>query len=405
MDVFVARQAILDRNRQVHGYELLFRASPESMAFDPAAASRATGEVIANSVFASGLENLRSGKNAFVNFDRGMLLGHWYKALPPENTFLEVLESVSPDAEVLAACQVAVEQGYRIALDDYIARPEYEPLLAIANLIKVEVQSIPRPEQAELVRSCHARGLKVLAEKVEDYEQFEWACGAGYDFFQGYFFAQPMVLRGRQIETVKMSYLRLLQETQQAELDFGRLTTLISEDVALTYKLTRYASSTLFSRRGQIRSVQQALATLGEPNIRRWAALVLLTSSAVNKPGELVTCSLVRARFCELMSTVVRPQVQHQAFLTGLFSLLDALLDRPLDEVLKELDLASPITSALLKTAPEHDLNAGIYRLACRYEEAAWQAVDALLEKFQIPSALARWSYGEALKWAREALA
>jgi EAL and modified HD-GYP domain-containing signal transduction protein len=107
--------------------------------FDPAAASRATGEVIANSVFASGLENLRGGKNAFVNFDRGMLLGHWYKALPPENTFLEVLEPVSPDAEVLAACRVAVEQGYRIALDDYVARPDYEPLLAIANLINVQV--------------------------------------------------------------------------------------------------------------------------------------------------------------------------------------------------------------------------------------------------------------------------
>ena len=404
MEVFVARQAIFDRNRQVHGYELLFRSSAERNKCDPNAVIGATAAVIANSLFAIGLDNLRDGKRAFVNFDREMLLQEWYNVLPPKMTVIEILETVSPDAEVVSACRQLARQGYRIALDDFVFRDGYEELLDIANVLKIEIESVPKDQQEAMLHKCHARGLKLVAEKVETYEQFEWAHKAGYDFFQGYFFARPVVMRGQQIPPVKLNCLRLLRETHHAELDFDHLSRLISEDVALSFKLMRYASSALFTRRTQIRSIRQALVTLGEDHIRRWVALLTLSTLAADKPGELISCSLVRARFCELLGQVVRPQVQPQAFLMGLFSLLDALLDRSLQEALAEVCLAPSITAALLSLAPDDDLLSRLYKLARSYEAAEWQEVDRIVDEIGTSPEMVRCAYGEAVQWAREAL-
>ena len=405
VEVFVARQPIFDQNRRVHGYELLFRTSVESNQFDAIAGPHATAEVISNCLFAVGLDNLRGGKTAFVNFDREMLLQKWFKALPPKTTVIELLETVPPDAAVLAACHSLRRQGYRIALDDFVSQPDYEPLLSVASLIKIEICSAPKSQQEEMVRTYHSRGLKVVSEKVETYEQFEWARKAGFDFFQGYFFARPMVMRGNQIEAAKVHYLRLLREAQESDLDFDCLVTLISEDVAFSYKLIRYASSSLFSRRGRIQSIRQALVTLGEDNIRRWAALVTLSRLAENKPGELIRCSLIRARFCELIAEqLTHARIQGQAFLMGLFSLLDALLDRPLDEALAEVRLAPGIREALLGLAPEQDALSTLYRLMRRYEAADWDEVDRLVDELKIPANVAMQAYSEAVQWASEAL-
>jgi c-di-GMP-related signal transduction protein len=404
VEVFVARQAIFDQHRRVHGYELLFRATADRNEFDAVAGTQATAEVISNCLFAVGLDNLRGGKTAYVNFDRRMLLEEWYKSLPPGSTVIELLETITPDAEVLAACRSLSRQGYRIALDDFVFRAGCEPLLDIAHVVKIEIAGTPRAEQEEMVRAYHARKLKVVAEKVETYEQFEWARKAGYDLFQGYFFARPVLMHGHQIPATKANYLRLLREVQQPELDFNRLGALVSEDVAFSYKLIRYASSALFARRGRIQSIHQALVTLGEENIRRWVSLVTLLRVAEDKPGELVACSLVRAKFCELMGKLVQAGLQEPAFLMGLFSMLDALLDRPLDEALAEVRLARGITAALLGLAPQGDALTTLYKLARSYEAADWQAVDRLVDELKTPGNLALQAYGDAVHWANETL-
>ena len=214
MDVLVARQAIFDRERRVYGYELLFRSNAGQNEFDGTEGGLATKQVLANSLLVIGLENLVGTKKAFVNFGRGPLLQGWHASLPRESTVIELLETVEPDAEVLEACRKLREEGYRIALDDFVFRPGCEDLLDIADLVKIEIQSVPRPDQERLVRSSKARGLQVLAEKVETHEEFEWARQAGYDYFQGYFFARPVIVRGRQIPAAKAHCLRLLQEAQ-----------------------------------------------------------------------------------------------------------------------------------------------------------------------------------------------
>jgi c-di-GMP-related signal transduction protein len=204
VDVLVARQAIFDRDRRVYGYELLFRSNAGLNEFDGTEAGLATKQVLANSLLVIGLENLVGTKKAFVNFGRGPLLQGWHAALPRESTVIELLETVEPDAEVLEACRKLREEGYQIALDDFVFRPGCEQLLDIADLVKIEIQSVPRPEQKLLVRSSKARGLQVLAEKVETHEEFEWARQVGYDYFQGYFFARPVMMRGRQIPTAML---------------------------------------------------------------------------------------------------------------------------------------------------------------------------------------------------------
>lgn len=404
MDVLVARQAIFDRDRRVHGYELLFRSSAEHNAFDGTDGALATKQVLANSLLVIGLDNLVGTKKAFVNFGRGPLLQGWHASLPKGNTVIELLETVEPDAEVVEACRKLRQQGYQLALDDFVFRPDYEALLAVADLIKIEVQSAPRAEQQKLVRYCQARGMDTLAEKVETYEEFEWARQAGYNYFQGYFFARPAMMRARQIPAQKLHCLRLLQEAQRPELDFDRLEKLILGDVSLSYQLLRYVNSALFGLRSQIRSIPQALMFFGETELRKWIALATLTRAADDKPGELILHSLVRARFCEVVSRLLHLGLEESAFLMGLFSLLDALIDRPLKETLAEVNLAPEITAVLTCQASEANPLVRIYALARTYEVGDWDQVDTLAQGLGARAEQLGDAYCQALHWASEVL-
>ncbi len=404
MDVLVARQAIFDRDRRVHGYELLFRSEAGQNAFDGTEGGLATRQVLANSLLVIGLENLVGNKKAFVNFGRGPLLQGWHSSLPPESTVIELLETVEPDDEVLEACRKLREQGYQLALDDFVFREGCEPLLRVADLVKIEIQSLPRPEQKALVRSYRAKGLQTLAEKVETHEEFEWAREAGYDFFQGYFFARPVIVRGRKIPATKVHCLRLLQEAQRPELDFDRLEMLILEDVSLSYQLLRYVNSPLFAVSNRIKSIRQALLFFGENELRKWISLATMTRTAEDKPGELILHSLVRARFCESLANTSRKGLEQSAFLMGLFSLLDALIDRPIEEALAEMNLAPEIAAVLSGKAPEGDTLKRVYDLAKAYELADWARVEELAPQLSLVTGSLGEVYCAASGWAREVL-
>jgi c-di-GMP-related signal transduction protein len=404
MDVLVARQAIFDRDRRVHGYELLFRSEAGQNAFDGTEGGQATKQVLANSLLVIGLENLVGAKKAFVNFGRGPLLQGWHSALPPENTVIELLENVEPDDEILEACRELRKQGYQLALDDFVFRAGSERLLQVADLVKIEIQSIPRPEQKVLVRSYRARGLQTLAEKVETHEEFEWAREAGYDFFQGYFFARPVIVRGRKIPAAKLHCLRLLQEAQRPELDFDRLEALILEDVSLSYQLLRYVNSPLFGVVNRIKSIRQALLFFGENDLRKWIALATLARTADDKPGELIMHSLVRARFCESLAQKADKGQDQSAFLMGLFSLLDALIDRPIEEAVAEMNLAPEIAAVLNGKAPDSDMLRRVYDLAKAYEMADWARVEELAGQARIPTSNLGEEYCAAAGWAQQIL-
>jgi EAL and modified HD-GYP domain-containing signal transduction protein len=404
MDVFVARQPIFDRNRKLYAYELLFRSDDVDNQFQGGDSDSATTQVVANTLLTIGLDNVACGKRAFVNFDHTHLMGGLHSMLPRETVVLEILETVEPSDELLAACQELNRQGYTFALDDFVGHPRFEPLTQIAKLIKVDMRSTPKEEQERLLESYRPRGIAMVAEKVETHEEFEWALKAGYDYFQGYFFARPAVMRARQIPAAKVNCLRLLREMQCPELDYDRLRVIISQDVSFSYKLLRYVNSALFARHGEIHSISHSLAILGEQAIRHWIALAALPVLAKEKPGELVTHSLVRASFCEKLAQLAGLADPGQGFLMGLFSLLDALIDVPLEEALHQTGVESAISGALLGTAAPDDPLRHILALVGQYEAADWKAVSASAATLATKPACVGEAYSQSTLWAQQAL-
>jgi len=401
VEVVVARQAIFDNHRNLYGYELLFRSDAASNQFDGTEAAAATMQVLANTLMSTGAEALLGGKKAFVNFDHRLLAENMHLTLPRQSLVIEILETVAPTADLVALCQSIRKQGYTLALDDFADAPAFAPLALIAHVIKVDLRLSSRKEQGNMLRTYKPRGVQMLAEKVETYEEFKWARCAGYDLFQGYFFARPEMVRTQDIPTMITACLRLLREVQQPELDFRQLERLIREDVSLTYKLLRYANSALF-KRGDIRSIHTALVALGEDHIRRWVTLATLPRLATNKPGELLKLSLVRARFCERLAELAHGDSSHQAFLVGMFSLLDALIDQPLAEALRGMDLGSKVTEAVLGTGPEKDLLTGLLPLVCCYERGDWEQLAALAQRCGIPTAAIGEAYLDSTAWAEQ---
>jgi c-di-GMP-related signal transduction protein len=404
-EALVARQAIFDRDRKLYAYELLYRSHSSTQAFDGTEATLATGRVISNALLSIGLEKLLCGKKAFLNFDHGLLRDGMHLHLPRETVVVEILESVDPTPDLIALCRGIHEQGYSIALDDFVAQPGFEPLTRIAELIKVDYRATPQHEQERMLALYKPRGIVMLAEKLETNEEFEWALQAGYDLFQGYFFARPVLVSGREIPPMQSMCLRLLLETQRDEIDFKQLELLIRGDVSLAFKLLRYVNSALFGRRKKTSSIGQTLVILGEDGIRRWAALATLPMLATGKPNELVTLSLVRARWCERLAQIGGSVHEGDAFLMGMFSLLDALIDCPLEQALQSVDLDANIRNALLGSAPERDVLANIYRLVQRYEEGDWDQLDALAAACGVHASAAGAAYVEATVWAERLMA
>lgn len=408
MDVWVARQPIFDRNQNLYAYELLFRSDRNGAAFDGKDAAAATTQVIANTMLGIGIEKLLAGHKAFINFDRSLLLGNLFSMLPRENTVVEVLETVEADDEVLDACRKLRAQGYTVALDDFERRPETEPLTQFAQIIKVDVKMTSRAEQERMLRNYKPRGIRMLAEKVETREEFEWAFQAGYDYFQGYFFARPNVVSGTRISPVTAVCLNLLREMQRIDLNFGRIETLIASDVGLTFQLLSYVGSAALYRSAPVSSIRHALVLLGENKVRQWASLATLSRLAKDKPDELLVLSLVRAHFSEyllnLAKTTPAETISPQdAFLMGLFSLIDALLDLPLREALRRADVDHRIGAALLGTAPDGDVLHVIHRLVRAWESGNWQAVSELARRAGIPVSSIGEAYSESALWAEQA--
>ena len=244
----------------------------------------------------------------------------------------------------------------------------------------------------------------MLAEKVETHEQFEWAHRTGYQLFQGYFFARPLLVRRQQIPSDEITCLLLLSELQHEEVNFAKVRELVSRDAGLCYKLLRFTNSGLFHFRVEIRSIQHALNIIGEQGIRHWIALAAVPGLAKQKPKELVTHTLVRARFCERLAQLAGVHESGRAFLMGILSLLDVLLGVPLDEALYQVAVDAQIRAALLGTAGEDDIFGVVHTLVRKYEQGAWHSVDELRSKLRIkPSAIGE-AYADSMLWAQQAL-
>jgi len=399
LEHFIARQPIFDRNGKVYAYELLFRSGLHNY-FDCDDQDQAAASVIANSSLLFGLNEMTSNSKAFINCTRKVLLEDFMTVLPKEQAVVEILEHVEPDAAILEACRRLKDQGYILALDDFVYHKDYEPLLELADIIKVDFLLSDAAEQARLAQTFIPRGIRMLAEKVETYEVYEQAKKMGYQLFQGYFFAKPVIISRKDIPTNKLQFMRILKDVHAEEVDFQQLAKTIQSEVSLSYKLLKLINSAAFALRHKVTSILQALSLLGIREIRSWVSLLSISQMADDKPAELVIASLVRARFCEeLASSCGLGGRKADLFLMGLFSLLDVIMSRPLEEILDEITIEEDIQAALLGEA---GIMRNFLELIVAIEKADWEQVSTLATALQIDEQKIGAIYMNAVKWAQE---
>jgi c-di-GMP phosphodiesterase len=346
LDVLVARQPVLDRRLHVVGYELLYR-TPDALGIasinDPEVA---TSRVIADTFGELGLERLVGARPAYINLTRDFLLAVRPLPLMPGRVVLELLEDQEVDDALVEVLREIVGKGFALALDDFVYNPSLDRLLELATLAKVDVRALAPEEAIEQARLLRERGVRVLAEKVETMEEFERYREAGFDYFQGFFFARPNVVHRRRMPSNTKETLGSLAELQATGGDFDRLEDVIRRDVGLSYRLLRYANSAFIGLASPVESVHDAMTRLGSRTVQQWATVLVLAAVA-GKPHELVTTALVRARMCELLANGER-DLAERAFTVGLFSVIDGLLDLPMEEAVAELPLVESVTTALL---------------------------------------------------------
>lgn len=397
-EAFIGRQAILDQQQKVYAYEILFRSGLKN-AFDPTLDGNvATQSVMVGAMLEFGLKKLVSDKKAFINFTEQNLLNRAPKLLPPENVVVEILENVQPTPEIVEAVRELKAEGYKIALDDFVLLPGYEPLIEMADIIKVDFRITTDPEERQKLREILPSHVRLLAEKIETEEEFHQAMAFGYVLFQGYFFCKPAILRQKKLTSNALSRMRLLKEINRQNVDFASMTNVISSDTNLVHKLLTYINSAGIGLLNHVSNLKQATVLLGASGVKRWVTLISLQTFSEDKPPELFTLSLLRAKFCELIAgELKRPGLtQDTGFLIGMFSLLDVLLMLPMEEVLKEVVLADDLNAALL--GEDNDLRR-ILDLVIAYEKGDWDKVIACCEREHIPVDHLKPKYDAVLEW------
>src|SRR5579875_1445827 len=384
---FVARQPIFTQRERVYGYELLFRAGLDE-SFNSHDGDKASCQV-ADHLLTLG-QMLTQGRNAFINCTREFLVRDYAMLLPRGNTVVEVLD----------ACRRLKQAGYLIALDDFVYTDHSQPLIDLADIIKVDFLGTSPPFRKWLIQRFAPRGIRMLAEKVETREDFDQAVKLGYHYFQGYFFCKPQMVIGKRIPAFKPHYLRIVQEVMKPEMNFAEIENLMRREISLTHKLLTYMNSALFGFRNEIRSIHHALTLLGEKEVKRMVLLVAALGLGEDRPPELIVTSLARARCCELLASVAGLVGQSSTlFLTGLFSLVDALLGRPMEEILEQMAMPSDVKAALL--GRENALRE-IYEIVLAYERAQWKELSQKLEKASLNESVIPDIYLESLDWARK---
>ena len=391
---YVARQPILDRTQNVFGYELLFRDGLENCfrAADPEAAARST----LDSSLLFGLNTLCDGRRAFVNCTRDVLLKDLLTLLPPDQTVAEILETVEPGDRVLAACKRLKDAGYLIALDDFAPNDPRIKLCDFADILKIDFRATKIEERAGLMRRFGTGKRQMLAEKLETPHDFRQARDMGFALFQGYFFRRPEIMMGREVPASKLHYLRLLEMVCRAELDLRELERTIKQEASICYRLLRYLNSPLFGFSLEIKSIRHAMAILGERELRRWIRLVVTVSAADQKCSELVLNGLGRARFCELLSAKLRSD--GDLFLMGLLSVMDAIMEVRMEQLLERVPVDKEIKAALLGQTSKFR---PLYQLMLAQESGEWEQAKQLATQMQLTDEEVSEKWWQAMQWAQ----
>ena len=404
MEYFITKQPIFYKNKKkVYGYELLFRNGIDEF-YNFEDPDSATIDVIINTFIQEGILKIVENKKAFINFTRNLIEREFPTLLPKDIVVIEILEDIHPDKEFLSIIRRLKSKGYIIAIDDFIFQEHLLSFVELADIIKVDfIELRDKVERERVVREFGRYKIKFLAEKVETIEDFNEGIELGYELFQGYFFSRPQLIRGKKIPENKIVYLQLINEASKKDLDFDRIEEILKQDVSLIIKLLKYVNSPFFGFRYKIESIRHALALLGEKEFKKWISLLSLVHLGGRFHEELIKLALTRAKLFEELSrySMMLLDYKDKLFLTGILSTVDAILEKPMEEILEDLNISDDIKDGLL--GKENVLNEMI-KLAKAIEYSEWREIDKILEKYRIKGRNFSSSYIKAIIWANQIL-
>jgi EAL and modified HD-GYP domain-containing signal transduction protein len=349
MDIYIARQPIFSNNMRLFGYELLYRRSLNNF-YEGSDHNAATIDLVYNAFLVMGINTLTDGTRGFINFTQDLLEQDIPSTLPKDQVVIEVLESVTANETIVEACRKLKASGYAIALDDFVFNrtdQDYTPLIELADIIKIEFPTTDKNDQIALIRKYKQK--KFLAEKVETREEYQEAVKMGYELFQGYFFSKPVILTAKEIGSLNVHMVSVLEELQRQDPDFSRITDTIQKDMGMSVKLLKMINSVYYGGTQKIKNLRQAVVRLGTHEMKRWVSLMLLREFETVENSELIKVCLLRARLLGLIALELKqPDLETDYFLTGLLSSIDVIVNNDMDKILESMALSPDVKAALL---------------------------------------------------------
>jgi c-di-GMP-related signal transduction protein len=354
MDIFIGRQPILDRDENVVAYELLYRNSTANR-YEGSDHDSATVDVMVNSFAGIGIKEVGDRKKCFINFTENLLLNRIPTYISPEYIVVEILENVNLTQEILTVCKELKNKGYIIALDDVAFKRNLSPLLPYIDIIKIDYLAMDREDIKEMVEEYKDK-VTFLAEKIESREEYEEAKIMGFEYFQGYFFSKPIILQGKDIAPIPTNYLLLLNKLNSSDPDIDEITSLIQQDLSLSYKLLKVMNSGTFFFKSKVTSIRQAVVLLGLFEIKKLIMFLMMSSmKKTDNQTELLKMSLTRASFFERTSNVFRLN-KNQIFMFGMFSLIDTILNKNIKDIIEDLPITNELAEALKGNNEKYNL-------------------------------------------------
>jgi len=353
-----------------------------------------------NSFSNIGIESITQKKKAFINFTKKLLVKEVPTIFDKKIIIVEVLEDIEINEEMIKVCKNLKKNGYIIALDDFIFDISYKPLLKVADIIKVDFLHSTKVQRAEIEKLAREHCITLLAEKIETRKQFKQAKELGYSYFQGYFFKKPEIFEGNEIPVYPNNYFQALDELNKKEPDFNKVSDIVRNDMSLSYKLLKLINSAAFGLRTEVESIKQALVILGIDEMKKWLNLIVLKKIGQDEPKEIMRTSLIRAKTAEKIGDTLNYDVNSsELFMTGLFSMLDILMHKDINLLMKDLPISKKIKDAIMGKK-------GIYRdvlqLIISYEEGRWNMVDLYCRKLSLEKEIVSTSFISSIKWGEQ---
>jgi c-di-GMP-related signal transduction protein len=398
--LFLGRQPILDRQQNLIAYEILFRSADVATA-NVSDVSQASASVILDSLSSFGLDDVIGRQRGFFNVHRDMLMSDALELLPKDKVVLELLETITPDAEVAARCYDLKTRGFSLALDDHTYDPDYELLYPSMDIVKVDILATGMERLPADLAALRRWPMRMLAEKVESQEVFKACFDLGFDFFQGYYFARPTVLNRRRVDLSGLTLIKLLNQVI-AEAEVEEIENTFRQNPDMAYTLLRLVNSVALGLRERIKTLRHAIVILGRKQLLRWAQLALFaTKSNPDAPSPLLEIAALRGRLLELLverdgkGTADR-EMADRAFMTGILSLVDVLFETSMEQVVGELNLTEDVRAALLKReGPLGEL----LRVAESLEETDLGELTQLLERAHVDAGTLVDAHLSAIQW------